>query len=569
MRAPEYNGDSTTTSLNMPYPPTVDQLTDTSVLVSVYRTAPTYKVTYQRYNSSGSVIGSPVVNTFTSNPITISGLTVGGIYSFKIQCIDGTDEGESQTIKKFTMDTTSFNGTVVGINQDPKKLSASKSYFSLTNSGLVAGQYALAYKSFDVISPQTSITYPNSNQSIKYLLPQFGETKCYSFGTSIFMDSNTETPNQAAGIGFFINDANTSGYFVVVETTSSSVAQDKKSIRIMKVTSKGFKTLIDSQRNSGSTFEGVYGGTAYNIDVKVKTYNDKVEIQAFVNGFRIKAVDENNVPLLDETVTESKQRPNGVLLPTKKIGLIALKGTAIFDYVYASNLEEPDYNNSQYIPNMYQGQFSNDTLDLSYGDSVYVDANAAEEDKYIKASVEEFGTVAREIVHVKPKFDARPAFPIKWSTGVNKFAKIIGQKYSNFNGEAYVLNNTSTTVALSDGLEASFYVFGNQLGYSGVLEYSTDETADYQTKEPIIFETSWLQNETDVKNLANWIKNKVVNRGKTVSLTIFANPLISVGDIVSIKYLYQGLLGTEKFIITSVSHYYEEGLSTSITCRSL
>lgn len=563
-----YNDDGNYPALNMIYPPDIDQTSENAVSIDVYISAPTYKITVQKLTASGNNDGSAVEHTFTSTPMTIDGLQSGSIYSFTVQCVDGTKHGESQTIKKFTMDTTSFNGTIVGKGQDPKALSADKSYFSLTNSGLVKNQYALAYKAFDVISPQTGITYPNPDQSIKKLLPVFTATKCYSFGTSIFMDSNLATPNQAGGIGFFLNDNNTSGYFVIVETTTSSTAQDKKSIRIMKVNSKGLLTLADSQRDSGSTFEGVYGGTAYNIDVKVKTYSDSVEIRASINGFSITATDKNNVPLLDETV-QNKKKPNGVLIPTKKISLIALKGTIIFDYIYASNMTVDDYANSQYITNMYQGQFSNDTLDLSFGDMTYNNNNSDADTTYLKSSVEEFGTVAREIVHVTPKFDARPAFPIKWSTGVNKFAKIIGQKYSNFNGEAFILNNTSTTVALSDGLEASLYVFGNQLGQSGVLEYSTDETKDYQVKEPIIFETKWLQNETDVKNLANWIKEKVVNRGKTINMTIFANPLISVGDIVSIKYIYQGLQGTEKFIITSVSHTYDQGMSTTITCRSL
>jgi hypothetical protein len=47
----------------------------------------------------------------------------------------------------------------------------------------------------------------------------------------------------------------------------------------------------------------------------------------------------------------------------------------------------------------------------------------------------------------------------------------------------------------------------------GTLEYSTDEDKDndyyYGIVEPIGFESTWLQNENDVKKLANWIKEKV------------------------------------------------------------
>jgi hypothetical protein len=85
----------------------------------------------------------------------------------------------------------------------------------------------------------------------------------------------------------------------------------------------------------------------------------------------------------------------------------------------------------------------------------------------------------------------------------------------------------------------------------------------------VIFQSEWLQNLSDVESLGQWIKSNIINRGKTVTMEVFGNPLISVGDIVTINYTYQGLAGTEKFIVTSVQNSYQEGLSTNITCRTL
>ena len=152
---------------------------------------------------------------------------------------------------------------------------------------------------------------------------------------------------------------------------------------------------------------------------------------------------------------------------------------------------------------------------------------------------------------------------------MNKFAKVLGSKVSNFGGEAYVLNNTSSTIPLSDGGSSNFYIYGNTIGQSGTLEYSTDDSADYANKEPVIFESKWLQALADVESLAKWIKNKVINRGKVITINVFGNPIISVGDIVTIKYPYQGLAGTEKLIVTNVSQSYSQGLETSIVCRTL
>ena len=156
-----------------------------------------------------------------------------------------------------------------------------------------------------------------------------------------------------------------------------------------------------------------------------------------------------------------------------------------------------------------------------------------------------------------------------WSTAGNKSVNIIGQSVSNFNAEAYVLNNTSTTVPLSNGAEAGFFIYGNSISSSGTLEYSTDDSAEYANKEPVIFESRWLQNEYDVKQLANFIKTKAINKGKLINMEVFGNPLLSVGDIVKVKYTYQGLLGTEAMIITDINQAFEEGINTSITCRTL
>jgi hypothetical protein len=52
-------------------------------------------------------------------------------------------------------------------------------------------------------------------------------------------------------------------------------------------------------------------------------------------------------------------------------------------------------------------------------------------------------------------------------------------------------------------------------------------------------------------------------------MTVFGNPLLSVGDIITVKYPYQKLTGNEKIIITSISQEYLDGLTTTITGRTI
>jgi hypothetical protein len=243
----------------------------------------------------------------------------------------------------------------------------------------------------------------------------------------------------------------------------------------------------------------------------------------------------------------------------------------MFDYVYASSIEEADYKSSEYVKNLYQGQFSNDVLNTAYGNILY-NANNSQDDigaYKLKDVVDEFGIVVREIAYIKTKIPSRPSFPIAWTTGVNNLVTILGSKTSSFEAEAYILNNSSVRVPLSDGTSNTLAIVGNSIGSSGEIIYSTDETLEYSFKEPIIFESTWIQNQEDAKKLAEWIKAKIANKSSVLNMNVFGNPLISVGDIVSVVNVYQEFYGTEKLIVTNVSHSFKEGIETSITCRTI
>lgn len=528
--------------------------TPTSVKISISKASMTdeptqYIITTQKLKSDLTADGSPTTQTFdvTDQDIipeyTISSLVASTSYKFTVQAKKGTSVSNkiSDTIKTSNA---SFNGVVVGNITKSQKISASKSYLKIT-APQQKNEFAVATREFD------SINIPgiaaSSSQGATYT------TKYYSFGTSLFMDSIVTSPKQGSGIGFFTNPEGSRGYFVIIETTGLSASQDRKSIRIVKTDGTKVFPIKDSQQSTVSTFEGVYGGSQYNLDIRVKISSRRVDMIVYINGFKIVASDETS-------------GSNYIVPPSKNVSLLTTSGTTAFDYVYGTDIDPEMYNSTAYSTNFYEGQFSNDTISGSFGDIIYFGNQGQDVYETKKAAVEEFGTTVREIVKANVKFPSRPSFPIRWSTGTNKLVKILGSKLNNFGGEAYLLNNTSTTIPLSDESLASFYVIGNTLAPSGQIEYSTEDS-DYTEKEPVVFESKWLQNEADVKKLAAWIKSNVVNKGKVVELEVFGNPLLKIGDIVSINYPYQGLAGTEKFMIVKISHSYQEGLETSITCR--
>ena len=550
---------------------TVSQTADTSVQLSVFDggTVPEkYRVIFQRqkrvaiserdsyYENVGSQI---IVDIIPLTGVkTFSGLMAGGVYNITFQKVNGSSVQSISIQYYFIMSTVSADGSYIAKPTDPTQVSSNKSYFELSSASSKINKFVVATRQFDSTHSPFGFfageSYPGGTHTTS-------SNKYYIFGTALFMEPVNEAPHQSSGIGFFLNAAAKSGYYLKVESTGSAATGDRNTINIYFADGTKLNKIADSQMDPVTRLDKVLGGKFYCIDIKVKVdyANYKVFIDAYINGFKVSAT---------HTISSATAWKN---LVSNHTGIFSEQGKTFFDYVYAKSITEKQYNEIKSNVNYYAGQFSNDLLEINFGETFY-NFNS-DDDDYAKSedSVEEFGKVVREIAYVKTKFSARPSFPIRWSVGSNRFAKIIASKTSNFSAEAYVLNTASTSIPLQSSKGDSFYLFGSKLSSSGQVEYSTDDTDLYTTTEPLVFTSRWIQNKADAKNIAEWIKSKFINRGQIISMSVFGNPILSIGDIVTIKYPYEGLDGTaaKKFIITNITQSFDQGLETTILCRSL
>lgn len=558
------------TGVDITQPPTIKPQSTTSITFDINKVGMTAEPTSYTYTITEVDIynvaipgGQVLTGTPTSEPFTVTGLKSGSSYKASVAAKLNSSTGNA-IVFYFVMPKDA-NAISAGANAlDPNKPATSKSFLRINNSSKDAKSYKVAWKSFDGLKLGAYTTSSITVDGKQIPVTRYTENNYYAFGTTMYLDAIIEKTRQSAGFGFFLDNLGSTGYYVSIDTTETAASDNKKEVRILKVIGSEVYPLTDTQKSTVTSLNGVYGGRSYKIDVKVRAYENSVYINVYINGFKISVVDTN----------KSYQTPDGrtfinkILNPTKQIGVFAKTGQAIFDYVYGTDITKPQYENINYVKDIYNGLFSNDFLDLSFGDIIY--NQSVEEDNLAKPSaLDEFGTTVRELKKSQFIFNSAPAFPINFSTGLNNAVKILGEKKSNFGGEVYVLNNSSALTPLNDQQSASFYIYGNTISPSGVLEYETDQIPDYINQEPVIFESAWLQNLSDVESLGKWIKANIINKGKIVSMEVFGNPLISVGDIVTIKYPYHEFAGTEKFIVTSVSHSYSEGLSTNITCRTL
>jgi len=562
----DYNSNS---SVNISDIPEITYLSTTEISVKISRVNMTaeptiYSITYHENNSSGTAVSGTIQTvTRTTNPFTISGLTPGKQYGISVKAGVGTSYG-NLVYRTFGMPLNyNFSG-FSGIPLSTTVPLSSKSFLRLSNNSANPKDYAVAYRTFQSITLPEVTNYSASLPSyISESLLSYSETH-YAFGTRLFFPSITDRVKQSAGLGFFVDGQGNDGYYILIDSTETAGAVNKKEIKICKVKGGDIRVLGDSQKNTITSLNGVYAGRSYDVDVKVKINLTSIKISAYINGFLIEATDSNGF-IEDE---QGKDILNQILKPSKTVALVSKHGEVMFDYIHGTQITKTEYKNTQFVKNMYKGSFSEDYLSTGFGEIVY--NNVSEQGDASKLdALDEFGTSVREIRKVSLRYNGGPSYPIKFSTGLNTSAKILGSKLSNFGGEAYVLNNSSTLTPLNDQQAATFYLYGDSISPSGTLEYKEDDLADYINQEPVIFESSWLQNLSDVQALAKWIKDSVVNKGKLIKLSVFGNPFLDPGDIVSVKYIYQGLDGTQRFIVTSVNHSFSQGLETEIICRSL
>lgn len=578
---------------------TVETTSSTTIVISA-GTPTAIPGTYGGSIAGTSTFNDPdfVINTATV-PYTLTGLTPGLTYTLRLRAWSGANAtgtyGEysytsftmpksssvgsvtSTTSSTVTPPTTTVSPDAVTASQLAKVLAAEAAALSAngglsnalgtdeedtaTSSALPTGSSYAVSGNREVNRSVFILTNKYKNRE-KYALVtkntgiSTGYNK-YAFGAGIFFESTTINPLSGGGIGFFTNSNGSTGYFVEIQTDSSNKDTKDKSIKIYKVVNGQKKVLPDSQDGeSGKLYGGVIHSTQYKLDVNVEVTSAATVIDVYINNFKISAA--------DAAVPGSTNPMQKLIAPTSNFAMFSALNVTKFDYVYAIPLENSQTNNG-IERSLYSGQYAASTINFLYGEKIASNFNAPT----TKAGwLEEFGTVARELRKVKVNFSLPAALPLYASTGVNRYASILGSRFSNHGAEIYVLNNAGTFIPLQAEAH-NFFVEGNYISENGYHEYTETTTNEYTVLEPATFQSTWIQSEADAKALFGWIKNQWSKQQQSINMSIFGNPAIEVGDIITVNYPKNNLNGTQKFLVTNVNTQFEEGVSTSITARSI
>lgn len=393
----------------------------------------------------------------------------------------------------------------------------------------------------------------------------FATSKYFSIGTAMFFPlvrgsngriTGDQISRSALGIGLSTNNLN--GYILEIGT-SQNVANSglqTRDVQVFKLVN-GVKTAIsDTQKTEDNSITGISGGELYRIEVRVAQESSSQRV------FKIKF---NNT-----TVTATDRSPIAI---TNRVGLIGISGNVSFDYVYAAIIDKTKFDaNTTY--DVY-GSYVNSSTSMQnlFGDFVVTDNDTR---TTISPWVKEFGPVAREIKKISTKYATRPGFVKYPQIILNPNVSLLGYSADSFGIEAYLLNNTGTFVDMADGGEKSFIVVGESIANSDPFEYIDPQLISTKNEEQVAFESTWIQKEDEAKKLSDWMRTQWSKQQIVLSLEVFPNPLIDIGDIVEISYPETKVYSSEdlgqvagKYIVLDVKQSYGEVSSTSLVCRSI
>ena len=262
-----------------------------------------------------------------------------------------------------------------------------------------------------------------------------------------------------------------------------------------------------------------------------------------------------------------------------------VRGTSkvMFEHIYAL-ANNPEYISTQKKKDAplrtifsdetsYNSSFSKYTINRAVQQTYLSGINPSSTPKYLMY-YDEFGTIMRECAYFNIRYDK--AYPAIYSKISPTFNNLQGYAISGFLPNAYgaefmVFNTTDSALNLDETSGNYLRIQGLAFTQQSTQDLTVDEyfskNSDYSSPQlnstgvvnaPSVFDKQfidiqnsrntygkkdftlngvYIQTADAANKLMEWMVNKVMKQRKSVGVSIFANPMIQLGDIVKIDYV--------------------------------
>lgn len=231
--------------------------------------------------------------------------------------------------------------------------------------------------------------------------------------------------------------------------------------------------------------------------------------------------------------------------------------------------------------------------------STYLAGVSSAEPPKFSMYFEEFGTIMREAASFNIKYDkAYPALYAKLSPTFNRLKgyAVSGFRAGSYGAEFLIFNSTDTALSLDESsgnylriqgitftqqadndLTVDAYFSKNsdlsdpQFVGNTLVSYPNKIAKDYEDiklsrmtygKKDFSLQVPYIQSHDAAENLMSWVIKKIMKPRRSLGIKIFANPMIQLGDIVSVDYVENGVdkvgAANSRFVVYNIEYLKKE-----------
>lgn len=408
--------------------------------------------------------------------------------------------------------------------------------------------------------------------AVKVTLGQL-KTRVVGSGTSKKTETYIANDN-GAGIVLCAtkNGANviTTGYYVELRSSAKqemevAILEISSATHIRRAASDGAKYFNFNVRPGGDT----------DLTVTVNRYGAVVTLRVFCDGHQ---VGERNF------AASTFGRLSGSLVATNKIALMTSGPTyATFSWLGAS----ASATNSEILHNDYVGHLR------GLAETLIQAKKKARQ--YTGFYFEAFDNSVRQAFIDEVRFTKFPAINLRWwltpTSGLTMNLRggsgapgtvpvpipvarpwMVAGAVTDINpmsATVSIINTSNNSIILSDGDNGKNYpeLFGRMVErVSGEIVVTKIDEGSRITNGDRKFEVSpkWVTNRGAAEAVAQWILDTSKNGNNIHTMSVYSNPLVEIGDIVTVTYPLKNLTAATQFLVRAVKQNWSDGIETEV-----
>lgn len=410
------------------------------------------------------------------------------------------------------------------------------------------------------------------------------------------------TNSAIGGIGFALkkdNDGNIiSGYFLEIESVGSAAQTfDKKSKSRLKNSIRFYRVSRDSNNKLQPTLIGVADAkivtdvnelfryiedqerdtdVVVDLEIRIDTKDGKSQFNIYYGG---KKISFNEDPLKDD-ISE-----NGNIWGDTPTVFFFVRNDSQAQYEYLMLAQKPSGISTS---NEYFSVREKTEIVKDYEKYLNGSVNPRIQDffkkKLVKKRYYDFGRTVREVRKYDIRYKDAPSLSSKIIdvSSVNPKYFIYGQPYfTSFGGELIVANATKEPIALDSNSTLPLYITGTKIeelstGNVNLIDFYQKIEKDGRKISNLSYnksvygektfnlDSSLIQNTDHANKLLQWIIENCSRERLSISMEIFVNPLLELGDKVKIFSKSRGYVannlnfGEKTFVVSEIQHSVDQ-----------